>query len=156
MKLIDLSAECERARMLDIIRDSVFVNDRVQFDEKKGRPNIKVKEKGERITIKCEMVGGATRDNGFLIGTYFSGKLVEKNGVTRLKGIIVTDPIYHILLVALLALFVYQCIALGGFSPVPLILFAFGIFMMRNEYAKQGTIERYLSRAFRKEPEYKK
>jgi len=156
MKLIDLSAECERARMLDIIRDSAFVNDRVQFDEKKGRPNIKVKEKGERITIKCEMVGGATRDNGFLIGTYFSGKLVEKNGVTRLKGIIVTDPIYHILLVALLALFVYQCIALGGFSPVPLILFAFGIFMMRNEYAKQGTIERYLSRAFRKEPEYKK
>ena len=78
MKLIDLSAECERARMLDIIRDSAFVNDRVQFDEKKGRPNIKVKEKGERITIKCEMVGGATRDNGFLIGTYFSGKLVEK------------------------------------------------------------------------------
>ena len=76
--------------------------------------------------------------------------------MTRLKGIIVTDPIYHILLVALLALFVYQCIALGGFSPVPLILFAFGIFMMRNEYAKQGTIERYLSRAFRKEPEYKK
>lgn len=156
MKLIDLSAECERARMLDIIRDSAFVNDRVQFDEKKGRPNIKVKEKGERITIKCEMIGGATRDNGFLIGTYFSGKLVEKNGVTRLTGIIVTDPIYHILLVALLALFVYQCIALGGFSPVPLILFAFGIFMMRNEYAKQGTIERYLSRAFRKEPEYKK
>ena len=155
MKFIDLSVECDRETVLATICDSVYVNDRVQFDEKKGKPKMTVKEKGDSIRIKCEMIGGATRDNGFLIGTYFSGKLIEQNGQTKLKGIILTDPIYPILLCLLLGFFVYQCFALGGFSPVPLIFFAFGIFMMRKEYSKQGTIERYLARAFRKAPDYK-
>ena len=132
-----------------MIKDSERVNDKVKFDENKGKPLIHVKQKGDRIKIKCEMIGGPTRDNGFLEGTSFIGKLTEKNGVTHLRGVIVTAPIYHTILALILALYVYRCISLGGFNPVPLILFIFSIFLLKSEFEKQGTIERYLKRALR-------
>ncbi len=150
MKRIKLESSASRDELLDIIKNSELVNDRVKFDENKGRPLIHVKEKGERIKIKCEMVSGPTKDNGFLEGTYFVGKITENDGKTRLRGVILTAPIYHTLLALLLAFYVYRCISLGGFNPVPLILFVFSIFMFRGEFEKQGIIERYLNRAFKR------
>lgn len=149
MKIIKLESNASQSEILDMIKDSERVNDKVKFDENKGKPLIHVKQKGDRIKIKCEMIGGPTRDNGFLEGTSFIGKLTEKNGVTHLRGVIVTAPIYHTILALILALYVYRCISLGGFNPVPLILFIFSIFLLKSEFEKQGTIERYLKRALR-------
>ena len=96
------------------------------------------------------MIGGPTKDNGFLEGTYFVGKLTESDGKTRLRGIILTAPIYHTFLALLLAFYVYRCISLTAFNPVPLILLIFSLMMFKKEFEKQGTIERYLKRAVRK------
>ena len=149
MKIIKLESNASQSEILDMIKDSERVNDKVKFDENKGKPLIHVKQKGNRIKIKCEMIGGPTRDNGFLEGTSFIGKLTEKNGVTHLRGVIVTAPIYHTILALILALYVYRSISIGGFNPVPLILFIFSIFLLKSEFEKQGTIERYLKRALR-------
>ena len=149
MKIIKLESNASQSEILDMIKDFERVNDKVKFDENKGKPLIHVKQKGDRIKIKCEMVGGPTRDNGFLEGTSFIGKLTEKNGVTHLRGVIVTAPIYHTILALILALYVYRSISLGGFNPVPLILFIFSIFLLKSEFEKQGIIERYLKRALR-------
>ena len=149
MKIIKLESNASQSEILDMIKDFERVNDKVKFDENKGKPLIHVKQKGDRIKIKCEMIGGPTRDNGFLEGTSFIGKLTEKNGVTHLRGVIVTAPIYHTILALILALYVYRSISLGGFNPVPLILFIFSIFLLKSEFEKQGTIERYLKRALR-------
>ena len=150
MKIVKLESSARRDELLDVIKNSELVNDRVKFDENKGRPLVHVKENGDRIKIKCEMVGGPTKDNGFLEGTYFVGKITENDDKTRLHGIILTAPIYHTLLALLLVFYVYRCISLGGFNPVPLILFVFSVFMFQGEFEKQGTIERYLGRAFRR------
>ena len=150
MKLINLESTVSRTELLDMISNSELVNEKVKFDENKGRPLIHLKTKGDRLRIKCEMVGGPTKDNGFLEGTYFVGKLTEKDGISRLRGVILTAPIYHTFIVLLMALFVMRCIQLGGFNPVPIILLIFSLMMFRGEFEKQGTIERYLKRALRK------
>jgi len=150
MKFIKLESAASRNELLSTIQNSDLVNDRVKFEDGKGKPHVHLKEKGNRLKIKCEMVGGPTKDNGFLEGTYFVGKLTEKSGTTRLRGIILTAPIYHTFLVLLLAFYAYRCISLGAFNPVPLILLAFSLFMFKGEFEKQGTIERYLKRAFRR------
>ena len=150
MKLINLESTVSRTELLDMISNSELVNEKVKFDENKGRPLIHLKTKGDRLRIKCEMVGGPTKDNGFLEGTYFVGKLTEKDGTSRLRGVILTAPIYHTFIVLLMALFVMRCIQLGGFNPVPIILLIFSLMMFRGEFEKQGTIERYLKRAIRK------
>lgn len=150
MKIVKLDSYASRDNLLGVIRNSELVNDKVKFDENKGKPTVQVKDNGKRIRIKCQMVGGPTKDNGFLEGTYFLGTLKERDGVTRLRGVILTAPIYHTILALILALYVYRCISLGAFNPVPLILLAFSLFMFRSEFEKQGTIERYLNRAFRR------
>ena len=150
MKRIRLESFAAREELLGIIKNSELVNNRVKFDENKGKPLIHVKEKGDKVKIKCEMVGGPTKDNGFMEGTYFVGKITEKDGKTRLDGIVLTAPIYHTLLALLLAFYVYRCISLGGFNPVPLLLLVFSLMMFKNEFEKQGTIERYLVRAFKR------
>ncbi len=150
MKFIKLDSSTSRDVLLDVIRNSELVNDRVKFDENKGKPTVHVKDNGKRLKIRCEMVGGPTKDNGFLEGTYFIGTLKESNGLTRLRGLIVTAPIYHTFLALLVAFFVYRCISLRGFNPVPLILLAFSFLMFKGEFEKQGTIERYLNRAFKR------
>ena len=96
------------------------------------------------------MIGGPTKDNGFFVGTYFSGRLSEKDGRTKLKGIITTAPIYHLFLIALVVVFIIQCFRLRGFSVIPPIIIIFDIFMFKNEFKKQGYIKRYLYRAARR------
>lgn len=150
MKLIKLDSTVPRDELLDVIRNSELVNDRVKFDENKGKPIVHIKDNGKRLKIRCEMIGGPSKDNGFLEGTYFIGTLKESNGLTRLRGLIVTAPIYHTFLALLVAFFVYRCISLRGFNPVPLILFIFSLVMFKGEFEKQGTIERYLKRAIKR------
>ena len=153
MKFIKLESTVSRTQLLDIIGNSELVNSKVKFDENKGKPLIKMKEKDGIIRIKCEMIGGPTRDNGFLEGTYFIGRLTEKNGVSSLCGIILTAPIYHTILALILAFYVYRCISLSAFNPVPIILLAFSIILFKSEFEKQGIIERYLIRAFKRADE---
>ena len=75
MKIIKLDCAASRRDLLDLISNSELVNDRVKFDEEKGKPRMHVKVKNDRIKLKCEMVGGAVKDNGFLEGTYFVGRI---------------------------------------------------------------------------------
>lgn len=150
MKLVKLAIPISAEELISVLSDSNAVNENVKFDSKKGKPQMTLKQKGNKIRIGCTYVGGENRDNGYLVGTYFSGKITEKNGLTVLKGHIVTSPWMHLALFVLMALFIVQCIRVGGFSPVPVILFFFSIFMFRDEYRKQGIIYRYLLRALRK------
>ena len=150
MKLIDIKTAVSREELLGVIANSELVNDKVKFDENKGKPRVHLKTKGDRLKIKCEMIGGPTKDNGFLEGTYFVGKLTEKNGESRLRGVILTAPIYHTFIVLLMALFILRCIQFTAFNPVPIILLIFSFMMFKKEFEKQGTIERYLHRAVRR------
>ena len=151
MKFIDINYEGNIDEVLKLICDNNAVNSGVVFDESKGIPQMRVKNnQNGKIKITCEMVGGPTRDNGFLVGTYFSGKLTEKDGRTRLKGMLTTAPIYHTVLILFIGLFIYQCIKLGGFSVIPIFIVAFDVILFWKEFKKQGFIERYLHRAARR------
>ena len=66
MKFIKLDSYASRDELLSVIRNSELVNDRVKFDASKGKPRIHLKDNGKKIRIKCEMIGGHTKDNGFL------------------------------------------------------------------------------------------
>ena len=138
---------------LDEVKSSLRENEQIIEDEKidtsKGFPKIHIKEKGEKIKIKCEYTGRARKDNGFLEGTYFSGKLFESDGVTKIRGIIITAPIYHTILLLLFAFFIYKCISLEAISIVPVCLVLFSIFMFLDEFRKQGIIKKYIFRAFK-------
>ncbi len=151
MKFINIEYDAPREEVMRMLIDNEAVNKNVRFEEGNGKPLMKIKEKkNDKIRITCEMIGRATRDNGFLVGTYFSGKLIEKNGRTKLQGIILTAPIYHLALVAMLVIFILKCIDLKGLSVVPVLLVIFDIFMFKDEFKKQGYISRYLARAARR------
>ncbi len=149
MKFVNLSSRASREEIAAMLSSSDAVNDRVKFDEKLGKPVLHIKEKGNKIKMKCELVGGPSKDNGFLEGTSFFGTFKERDGVITLKGIILTAPIYHTMLFALFAFYIYRCITLRGINPVPIILFFASILLFRTEFKKQGMIQRYLNRAFR-------
>ena len=138
---------------VDEVRKSLVENDKIVADEKfditKGFPKIHIKENGEKIKIKCEFCGRARKDNAFLEGTYLLGKFFERDGVTTLKGIILTAPIYHSILILLFAFFIYRCFSLGGISIVPICLVIFSVFMFYDEFRKQKIIKRYVFRAFK-------
>jgi hypothetical protein len=149
MKFVNIETSHSKEELIALIRDNEKVNPNMRADERRGKPVMKINEKGNRIKIKCEMIGGASKDNGFLVGTYFSGKISEKKGKTRLKGVILTAPIYHLCLIALLCLFALQCIKMKGFSPVPIILLLFDLLLFEEEFKKQTYIYSYLNRAAR-------
>ena len=149
MKLVNLSSAASRDTVLDALKNSTKINEKVKFDEKRGRPLIKVRGKNSFLYITCEMIGGPTKDNGFLLGTMFLGTLKEKNGTTRLRGVIVTDPIFHLLLIAFCTYFLIQSFVLGGFTILPAIFSLFTLILYKDEYKKQGIIKRFFGRAFR-------
>lgn len=133
---------------------SLYENDKIveqeKFETSRGVPNIHIREKkNNKIKITCEFTGRATKDNGFLEGTYFIGRLSEADGVTKIKGIVLTAPIYHSIIAILFIYFVFQCIVLGGFSPIPIIALVFSFVMFRDEFKKQNIIKRYIFRAFK-------
>ena len=149
MKLIKCQTETNRENFLLALSDSENTNRNVRFDEKLGKPTMLVKEKGNRIKISCKYIGGNTRDNGFLEGTYFLGTLREKGGVSTLRGVVWTAPIFHLIMLAMLVVFIVQCIFMKGFSVIPICLVAFDVVMFWNEFKKQGIISRYIQRAAR-------
>ena len=150
MKLVKLVSGMNREELLALLKNQELVNDKVRFDGKGGKPNMFVKETKKGIRVKCQYSDSAMNDSGFLEGTYFSGRISECENGSCIKGIVVTAPIYHSILAIIMALFVYQCIYIGGFNPVPIIWLAFSIFMFKGEFDKQGVIERYIERAVKK------
>ena len=148
MKFVDITFDDTAENVVSFLSDNDAVNSGVNFDDSRGIPHMRIKKKDNgRIRMTCELVGGPTKDNGFFVGTYFSGKLTEIDGRTRVKGVITTAPIYHSVLFAFVIVFLIQCIRLGGFSVIPPIIIVFDIFMFKNEFKKQGYILRYLYRA---------
>ncbi len=112
---------------------------------------IHVKRKEDRLKVKCERLDKGTRDNAFLEGTYFIGRVKEKGSGASVFGIILTAPIYHFFFVLLFAFFIYQCFSVGGFAPLPIVLVVFDVFMFKDEFKKQKTIKRYIFLALKKE-----
>ena len=149
MKLVNYKTTAKREQLLSLIKDSNRVNEKVKFDDKLGRPQMFVKERKNSITVTCRYVGGNSRDDGFIIGTFFWGRIVEKNGETRLNGVILTAPLFYAAILGLLVYSIIRGIALGGFNPIALILAVASYLMFRGEFKKQGVIERYLHRAIR-------
>lgn len=148
MKFVNLRSSAKREDLLDAIKSSGKVNENVKFDEKMGRPAMKVKEKGSTLYVTCELIGGAGgKDNGFLIGTFFLGSLKEKDGESRLRGIILTAPLYHLALIAFCVYFLVQSFIVGGITLVPLLLVGFSYFLYKSEFKKQGIIKRFFARA---------
>ena len=158
MKFLNLKTPYSKERLLKLLSDNDFVSSGVKFDEKLGRPMMHVKEKNDgNIRITCELTGRPTKDDSFfLLGTYFKGKITETDEGSILKGYITTAPIYHLVWLGLIVLFILQCIKLGGFSIVPVFLVALNFVMFSNEYKKQGLIERYVFRALRRAAEEKR
>ena len=157
MKLLNIQTRLPKEKLLRLLADNDFVSGDVQFDEKLGTPFMHVKEKqGGKIKITCELTGRPTKDDSFfLLGTYFKGRITETEEGAILKGHITTAPLYHLVWLGLVILFVLQCFKLGGFSVVPICLVVVNLFMFWNEYKKQGLIERYIRRALRRAHERK-
>ena len=147
MKFVKIRTHKSPEELLAMLSDNDKVNERVRFDTKRGTPHMKLKETKRGIRMTCELLGGTTRDNGFLVGTYFSGRIREKNGVTTLTGRILTAPIYHAILLIFIALFVIQCFVVKGFSVIPVFAVLLDVLLFKEEFKKQGYIYRYLYRA---------
>ena len=149
MKLVSYRTTTKKEKLLSLIKDSNHVNERVKFDEKLGRPQMIVKEHKRSFSLTCRYVGGNTKDNGFIIGTFFWGRIKEKNGETHLGGIILTAPIFYAAILGLLVFSIVRGIVMGAFNPIALIIAVFSFLMFRTEFKKQGVIDRYLARAIR-------
>ena len=150
MKLVNLKCQLSRDELLSVLSDNERVNRGVIFDEKLGRPLMHLKEKGSAIKIKCELTRRATRDDGFLEGTYFKGKIKDTEDGSVISGVILTAPIFHSIIALLFIVFVVQCFIVGGFTPIPVIMLAFDIVMFYTEFKKQGFIFRYILRAIKR------
>ncbi len=149
MLFVNYDIHAKREELLSSLSENDLIVTQEKYDTSRGVPEIHIKQKGDKIKITCTFTGRNTKDNGFLEGTYFVGKISESDDKTALRGIILTAPIYHAILAIIFGLFIYQCISLGGFNPVPVILLIFSIFMFRDEFRKQKIIKRYIFRAFK-------
>ena len=148
MKFINLRSSKSTEELFSAISDNSFVSDGVKFNDKGTRPHMHVKDKGNgKIKIKCEIMGGPTKDNGFLEGTFFKGSIKKCENGCKISGIILTAPIFHLVLFLLTVFIIIQCIYLKAINVIPIFAVAFDIIMFRNEFKKQGYIERYLVRA---------
>ena len=149
MKFINYTINAPR----DAVLQNLTKNDEIvaleKFDLSNGKPTLRIKRNEDKLTLRCELTERATKDNAFLEGTYFKGKITESDGVTAVKGIILNAPIYHLFLLALTVFFIVQCISVGGFSPVPIILIGFSLLMFRTEFKKQGIIKAFIFRALK-------
>lgn len=151
MKFINIKTDRSYDELVGMISDNNRVNENVKFDEARGVPHMHVKIKGNSIRIKCEMMNRPTKDNGFFIGgTFFKGRIKEKDGVTRLSGVLLTAPVYHLVMIALVIVNIIRSIQIGGISLLPIFAVAFDIIFFKDEFRKQGYISRYLERAVRR------
>ena len=147
MRSFRYKVNASRDELVELLSDNDKVNKGVTTEYKKGNPYMHVDTKGEKIKIRCEFIGGATKDNAFIDGTKLRGKIVEKDGYTEFRGTIMTAPIFHAILILMFAAFVVMCIVKQGFNVVPICLVVFDIFMYKDEFKKQNIIDRYVFRA---------
>ena len=147
MLFVNLKTAASRETVMKILADTRDMAKPDGREERLGKPTMILTEKGEKIKVSCRYIGGASQDYGR--ATYFVGRLREKDGNTTLRGMIITEPLFHIPFIALFIFFIYRCITLGAFNVVPVCLALFCFLMFRSEYAKQPRIRRYLRRAFR-------
>ena len=149
MLIVNYKITASRDEVMESLADNNTVVEEEKFDTSLGKPRIHIKTSGERIRMLCEIVDAPTKDRDFKLGTSFLGRIKECDGITKISGIIVTAPIYHLVLLILFAYFIYKCISLGGFSIIPVCLLAFDVFMFWREFKKQGIIKRYIFRALK-------
>lgn len=147
MKRIRYTVNASREQLLAMISDNRRVNEGVRVPEGVGLPTAEISERGRLVRIRCRLVGGASRDNGFLFGTAFLGTVRESEEGTTLSGIIVTEPLMHLVWLAVVVYFVIACISVGGINLVPIFLSVFMFLLFRPEYKKQDMLFRYLIRA---------
>ncbi len=152
MKFINHLFDCKREELIEILKDNKRVNERVIFDPRLGMPYIHYVEKGDKVTLKCEYMDRPTKDNGFIYGTRFNGKITDEAEGCRIKGVITTEPIYHIIFAVLFIVLTVQGIIVGGIGglAVPICLVITEIFMYKDEFKKQGIIDRYIQRAYKR------
>ena len=153
MQLLNISTTHSKDEVLSFIKDNNKVNEGVRFNLKQGgKPLMHVRERDGKLRIRCEIIGGPTKDNDFLAGTAFRGKIAEKNGVTTISGIITTSVIYHIFLLVLTVLLFVQMFMHSAYGLISVLIFALGfeIMFFKDEFKKQGYIKRYLIRAVRR------
>ena len=129
MLFINYKIDAPRDEVLKSLEDNNAIVEEEKFDVSNGRPKMHIKVKDSFIRMACEIVGGPSRDRDFKLGTKFFGKIKETDATTKISGIIVTAPLYHLVLLILFAYFIYKCIIMGGFSVVPICLIVFDIFM---------------------------
>ena len=115
MKFVNTTFDMPKDRLLSLLSDNDYVSEKVKFFEDNRYPRVSVKEKGKRIKIGCEIMGGAKKDNAFLEGTHLFGRIRDNGESLTLKGVILTAPIYHTILLIFMAIFIGYSI---GTSPV--------------------------------------
>ena len=150
MKFVKHDLDVSRDELITLLGNSELVNKGISFPKLRGTPYMHLKEKANSLRITCEIRGGAMKDNAFIRGTAFYGVIKETGGKTTLRGIISTAPIFHALLTFMFIVFTVMSIYSGDFSPIPIILIIFDLFMYKDEFNKQGIIERYIARAVKK------
>ena len=147
MKLVHFKIDTTKEKFLDTVRDNRVVNEGMAPAEDGAVPTAEVKEGKRLVRIRCRMVGGASRDNGFFFGTFFRGTLKEKDEGLYVRGWIVTEPIVHLIWLAIVVYFVIVCFQVGGISLIPIFLSLLLYFVFKPEYRKQNILFRYLIRA---------
>ena len=147
MKFIKLRSSKSPEELFRALSDNSFVSEGVKFNDKGTRPHMHVKDKGNgKIKIKCEIMGGPSKDNGFLEGTHFTGKIKECGSGSIIKGRIMTAPIFHLAMIVLIAVIIFQCIMMKALNLIPVFAVLFDLLLFKNEFKKQGYIQRYLMR----------
>ena len=76
MKRIKIRSTKSPEQLLLAISDNNFVSEGVKFNDNGTKPHMHVKDRGDgKIKIRCEIMGGPSKDNGFLEGTSFRGRI---------------------------------------------------------------------------------
>ena len=149
MLFVNYTIDADQDKVLSNIEDNDRVVAEEAYDTSKGKPKMHIKSKGKLLKIKCEMTELPTKDNAFLEGTYFIGTLTQKKNTTALRGVILTAPIYHAVILTLLAIIICQAIIVGGIPLTAIFLVLFDLIMFKNEFSKQPLIKRYIFRALK-------
>ena len=149
MLFVNYDIEAPKELLLSKILNNDAVVEAENYDASNGKPKMHIKNKAERLKIRCEMIERATKDNGFFEGTYFLGSVKERGGRSRVRGVILTAPIYHLVFLILLGIVVYQSIMMVAIPITAIFLVLFDLMMFRGEFKKQSLIKRYILRAFK-------
>ena len=124
MKFVSIKSSATEKDVVDALGNSEKVNERVQFDERRGRPLMKLKRKKNTLYISCEMIGGPAKDNGFIIGSFFLGRIKQRAYGSKITGILLTAPLYHLVLLGFCTYFLIRSIQVHGIAPLPFIIAA--------------------------------